>query len=324
MAQILEVTFPFFGLVLLGWIATRTGALPLTAIAGLNVFVLSFALPCMLFRFALNTPITQMLDPAVVCLWLTTAAMMVTLVFIATKRVLGWSDSAFSALTVAFPNSGFIGVPLLVALLGPQVAPPVIVALTVDMVVTSSVCIALSRIGMGGSFGPSHSVKVALKGVVRNPLPWAIILGSTFSALHLSPPTIVMRAVDMFSDAASPAALFVLGAMLARPRASNTGASPPIFDTWLLVSLKLVAHPMLVLLIGWGLIELGAPLPSFSLTVLALVAALPSASNVPILAERFGADSSRLARVVMITTSLSFITFSTAVAILAGSAKVAG
>ena len=81
---------------------------------------------------------------------------------------------------------------------------------------------------------------------------------------------------------------------------------------------------MLVLLIGWGLIELGAPLPSFSLTVLALVAALPSASNVPILAERFGADSSRLARVVMITTSLSFITFSTAVAILAGSAKVAG
>jgi predicted permease len=48
--------------------------------------------------------------------------------------------------------------------------------------------------------------------------------------------------------------------------------------------------------------------------VAVLVAALPSASNVVMLAERFSADSGRIARIVLETTALSFITFSAAVA----------
>jgi hypothetical protein len=49
--SVLIVTFPFFALVLCGYIATRGGVLPLSAISGLNTFVLFFALPCMLYRF---------------------------------------------------------------------------------------------------------------------------------------------------------------------------------------------------------------------------------------------------------------------------------
>jgi predicted permease len=58
----------------------------------------------------------------------------------------------------------------------------------------------------------------------------------------------------------------------------------------------------------------GLELDAFAVTVLALVAALPSASNVPMLAERFGADAGRIARVVLITTALAFLSFSAAVA----------
>jgi predicted permease len=50
--------------------------------------------------------------------------------------------------------------------------------------------------------------------------------------------------------------------------------------------------------------------------VLVLVAALPSASNVPMLAARFGADAGRIARIVMITTTLAFVTFTAAVSLL--------
>jgi malonate transporter len=45
-----------------------------------------------------------------------------------------------------------------------------------------------------------------------------------------------------------------------------------------------------------------------------LLAALPSASNVTMLAERYGADSGRIARIVLISTALSFLTFTVAVA----------
>ena len=62
MLQILAVTLPFFALVAAGYLAARRRVLPIDAIPGLNVFVLFFALPCMLYRFGARTPIAQLLD----------------------------------------------------------------------------------------------------------------------------------------------------------------------------------------------------------------------------------------------------------------------
>ena len=70
MLAVLTVTFPFFALVLCGYVATQARVLPLTAIGGLNSFVLFFALPCMLYRFGANTPIARLLDPIVALIYL--------------------------------------------------------------------------------------------------------------------------------------------------------------------------------------------------------------------------------------------------------------
>jgi len=83
-----------------------------------------------------------------------------------------------------------------------------------------------------------------------------------------------------------------------------------------IVFYKLIVHPALVLGTGRLAIAAGAPLDGFAATVLALVAALPSASNVPMLAERFGADAGRIARIVLFSTALAFLSFSAAVALL--------
>ena len=61
---------------------------------------------------------------------------------------------------------------------------------------------------------------------------------------------------------------------------------------------------------GSAAIALGAALTPFALTVLTLTAALPSASNVSLLAERYGADNGRIARIIMASTVLAFATFS--------------
>jgi hypothetical protein len=60
----------------------------------------------------------------------------------------------------------------------------------------------------------------------------------------------------------------------------------------------------------------GVLLDNFLLTVLVLVAALPSASSIPMLAERFGADAGRIARIVLFATAASFVSFSAVVALL--------
>ena len=80
---------------------------------------------------------------------------------------------------------------------------------------------------------------------------------------------------------------------------------------------KLLAHPVLVWAAGSVAIALGLPLSKFALTVMVLVAALPSASNVALLAERFGADTGRIARIILLTTAAAFLSFSGVVALLA-------
>lgn len=318
MLEILRVTFPFFALVLCGYAAARWRLLPLEAIPGLNGFVLFFALPCMLFRFGADTPIAQLLDAAVFFTYLFCALVIVAVsIAISLNGRIRWNDASLGALVAAFPNTGFMGVPLLVALLGAQAVGPAIVTIVVDLVITSSLCVALSRMDAAGQHGAAVAARKALAGVVRNPMPWAISLGAAFSFWNLELVGPVQKTVALLADAASPVALFTIGAVLARSQLlSHERPDGPlrVADYLPIALIKLVLHPVLVLLVGLTAIQWGAPIDPFALQVMVLVAALPSASNVSLLAERLGADNGRIARIILVTTAAAFLTFSGAVA----------
>ena len=320
MLDVLRITFPFFALVLCGYLAARWRWLPLEAIAGLNSFVLFFALPCMLFRFGASTPIAQLLDATVFLSYLLCALLMVGLSLVLSLNArIRWKDASLGALVGAFPNTGFMGVPLLIALLGPGAAGPVIVTIAVDMVITTSLCLALSELDAADEHGAAVAARKALLGMLRNPLPWAIILGGVFSWHGLALAGPVERTVALLADAASPVALFTIGAVLARSqRLAHERAHGPLRarDYLPVAALKLLVHPLLVLGVGSALMRMGASLDPFALTAITLVAALPSASNVSLLAERVGADNGRIARIILVTTALAFLTFSAAVSLL--------
>ncbi len=316
MLPVLLVTFPFFALVLCGYLAARTRLLPQPAIPGLNAFVLYFALPCMLYRFGASTPIAQLIDPAAAGVYLLCALVMVAGTVLATRGPrMGWNDAAFGALVAAFPNTGFMGVPLLVALLGAAAAGPAILTIAIDMVITSSLCVALSRLDVAGTHGMAVALRKALRGMAGNPMPWAIALGALASAVHFTLPGPLDQSVAMLADAASPVALFTIGAVLARSQ-MNEHEQVQARDYVPIALAKLLLHPLLVWAVGQGAIALGLPLTPFALTALVLLAALPSASNVALLAERFGAHNGRIARTILVSTALAFVSFSGAVALL--------
>jgi predicted permease len=231
------------------------------------------------------------------------------------SRRIDWNDAAFGALVGAFPNTGYMGVPLLVALLGTAAAGPAIVTILVDLLFTTSLCIALSRLGTAGTHGSRAALGNALRGMLSNPMPWAIVLGAVASAFGVVLWAPVAQTVGLLADAASPVALFTIGAVLARSQMTSADRTP-LVDYVPVALKKLVLHPLLVLVIGKAAIDLGVPLDGYSLTVLVLVAALPSASNVSVLAERFGADNGRIARIILVSTALAFVTFSGAVALV--------
>jgi predicted permease len=310
MQAVLAVTVPFFALVLAGYLAARRHVLPESAIPGLNAFVLYFALPCMLLRFGMNTPLFDLLNPAVLAVYLTAGLLIVffTVAVTLSARV-HLKDAAFGALVAAFPNTGFMGVPLLVALMGPAAAGPVICTILADLFVTSSLCIALAQAQGAAAHGTRTAALRALRGALSNPLPWSIAAGAALSAagVRLAGPVDVV--VSMLADAASPVALFTIGAVLWRASQHAHTRTPPA-DYVPAALIKLFMHPLLVMLLAASAQSLGAPLSSLQVTALTLAAALPSASNVSLLAERYGADNGRIARVILLSTVLSFLSFS--------------
>lgn len=323
MSAVLSVTAPFFTLILLGWWAARRRWLPVSAVPGLNSFVLYFALPAMLLRFGWRTPLATLFDPLVLGLYLGVGLTVVAVaVALARARGVPGADAAFGALVAAFPNSGFMGVPLLVALLGPAAAGPIICTVLADMIVTSSVCVALSQ-ALGGHGGDARAAALrSLRGALSNPLPWAIGLGALLGGLEWSLPGPVTAVVNLLADAASPVALFTIGAVLWRstPHTGAHGEPPgwhraqrvlaPFLPVLPEVLLKLVLHPALVWAGGRALQAAGLPLGDAALLALTLTAALPSASNVALLTERYGADTARVARIILASTLLAFASFS--------------
>lgn len=385
MQSILFTTLPFFALVLCGYLAAHRRIVPESAIGGLNAFVLFFALPCLLFRFGMSTPVLELLNPSVLAVYLTAAALVVffTIAMTLSRRV-GMKDAAFGALVAAFPNTGFMGVPLLVALLGPQAAGPVICTILADMMITSSACLALAQTGQRSGQSPLKALLQSLKAAVSNPLPWSIAAGATLGVLQLAVPSPVLSVVNMLANAASPVALFTIGAVLWRSGQAQAAAAAPAQDhreramamakraargesvlvdpdastmpsVWPLsdvggaaptspdslsrllgaprrrkpqaqawrdgwtrfnagsvmtiVAIKLLLHPLLILILGVAARGLGAPLSNAQLTVLTLAAALPSASNVSLLVERHGADAGRIARIILGSTVLAVGSF---------------
>ena len=320
LSGIFAVTFPFFALVLCGYLAARARLLPLDAVAGLNMFVLYFALPCMLYRFGASTPAAQLFSPVVALIWMGAAALLVAVsAGWARRRGASWPDAAMGALVAVFPNSGFMGVPLILALLGEGALGPVMATLLVDLVVTTSVCIGLSQWGAAGEHGPAKALGRALQGVLRNPMPWSILLGALAGATGFALWAPLGRTVQLLADSASPVALFTIGAVLARSQmqtgAPSADAARAPNDVGLIVLLKLAVHPALVWALGLAAVRAGA-WPAALLAPLVLTAALPAASNVSLLAERFGADNGRVARVILYSTALAFFSFSAAVALL--------
>jgi predicted permease len=320
MQAILAVTVPFFALVLLGWLAARLHWLPESAIPGLNAYVLFFALPCMLFRFGSSLPVGRLADPVLLGVYLVAALAIIALtVGVTLRRADGRAgvslrDAAFGALVAAFPNAGFMGVPLLVALLGDAAAGPVIGAILVDLVVTSTLCLALAQSNehRGAGEGDRSMPKAALlslRGALTNPLPWAIALGAAFAALGRELPGPAAQIVRMLGDSATPVALFTIGTVLWRA-GRHAHTKTPVGRFLPVALIKLLVHPALVWTIGFAARALGAPLSPFALMVLTLTAALPSASNVSMLAERYGADNGRVARIIVASTVLAFVSFS--------------
>ena len=182
MADIFFRTLPFFAIIGLGYWAGRTRFFTEEATAYLTKFVFFFPLSAMIFRFAANLSFAEVFDPNLILGYLAgTVAVYLIATAVAALRGLDVPTAAVEAQCAAIGNVGFLGLPMMAILFGEASIGPMMVVLSVDLVVFSSLIVILINAGRGSGLG-ARTLKLVAMGLVRNPMIVAIVAGLAWSA----------------------------------------------------------------------------------------------------------------------------------------------
>jgi predicted permease len=297
-------TLPFFMLIALGYGSGRTGFFSPEATAYLTKFVFYFALSAMLFRFSANLSLEAILDWQFVFAYLSASGVIyVFATIVALRRRAPLTEAAVEAQCAVIGNVGFLGIPMLVLLLGEDAVGPVMMVLAVDLIVFGSLIVILITGSRDGRMSPKVVWTVTV-GLLKNPMIVSITLGLLVSSLNVSIPLPINDFLLLLGAAATPGALFAIGASLA-----SKSAERPAIAGWLSFC-KLVLHPAAVAVAALYLFDVDP----YAAGVMIAAAALPVAGNVYILAQHYGVAPTRVSASILMSTTASVVTVSLVIA----------
>ncbi|MEM7733134.1 MAG: AEC family transporter, partial [Pseudomonadota bacterium] len=132
--------------------------------------------------------------------------------------------------------------------------------------------------------------------------------GLMWSASGVAIPLVLNDFLDLLGGAATPGALFAIGASLATKRVDR-----PLIAGWLSIS-KLGLHPLFAAFACLVLF----PVDPYAAAVMIAAASLPVAGNVYILAEHYGVAPQRVSASILISTAFAVITVSLVIGWVSG------
>ncbi len=296
--DVLAQTLPFFALIGLGFWAGRAGFFDAAATAALTAFVFYFALSALLFRFTAGLDLGAVLSVRFLLAYFC-GTLLVYLAATAAGlwRGRGMAETAIEAQCAVIGNVGFLGIPMLVQLLGEGAVGPILQVIVVDLILFGAVTVILITLSRNeGSFGAA-TLRVAA-GLAKNPMIASIAAGLLWAASGWSIPGPADRFLELLGGAATPGALFAIGASLAGKSAERLSVAG-----WLSVC-KLVLHPVAVGVMAFAVFGV----ERFSAGAMVVAASLPVAGNVFILAQSYGTAPQRASAAILVSTLVSVVT----------------
>ena len=298
MGDILSLTIPFFGIILLGAFSRSSGFFDEQAGRILARFAFFVVLPAFMFVSITSAPVSEVANPHFILRYEAVTIIIFGLGIVFATRILrltGRSSGIF-ALNATYPNYGYIGVPLAILAFGEGAVVPMSLILVCDSIMLLLLTAIFTR--DKGSGDLSSALVQMLRSMSRNPLLLSVLTGFIFSASGLTLPQMPIFFLDMLAGAAAPTALFALGITLVGQPIRSARA-----ELGTITILKLVIHPLLM-----AAVMLTMPgLDMLWIQTAILFACLPVAANVFALSEFYQAYSGRTATSIMLTTLIASV-----------------
>jgi malonate transporter len=303
MLEVINLALPFFGLIFLGLVCGKLKQIPETGLAWMNFFLIYVSLPCLFYRVLAVTPLEQLNNPPfIVATTLATSTMfaLAYAVGFAVRREM--ADATIAGLSGAYGNIGYMGPGLALATLGPSANVPVALIFCFDTLTLFALVPFLMTLSDPRQEGIAATAFEVIKRIVLHPFIIATVLGVASAAIHFQPPVALDRLMQFLQNAAAPCALFVLGVTVALRPVQKMPWEVPIT-----IAMKLVLHPIVVLL----LLSLLGPFETSWVYTAVLMAALPPALNVFIMARQYDTWVAQASGAVLFGTFVSVVTLTT-------------
>ncbi len=207
--------------------------------------------------------------------------------------------ATIQGLAGAYGNIGYMGPGIAILTFGEQAAVPLALIFCFENILHFTVAPAMMALSSDKQQNIASLVLGIAKKVFLHPFIIAIAIGISAAILEFTPPDPIARLIDYLAQAAAPCALFAMGVTLAlRPL-----KRAPVELTYI-VPAVLILHPILMyVVLSWA----GDFDPIWMYTAV-LLAALPTATNVFVIAQQYGVWVERASATILVSTTLSVFT----------------
>lgn len=301
MSYVLSTLLPIFGLILTGFVCRRTGRLGETAASELNRFVVWLCLPALLIKATAEAQLEDIWHPGFILVY----SLSTLLVFAATliwkiRSGRSLADAGLDGLGASYANTGYVGIPLCVFVLGEAGLQPALIATLLVVCVLFSIAIVVIETGLQSEATALAAARKVVLALLKNPLVVSPLIGIAWNIAALPMPEPLLRFLSLLGAATTPCALVSLGAFLAQRHASAAVGTPG------LVLIKLVVHPLLT----WVLAFKVFALPALWAHAAVLLSALPTGTGPFMLAEYYRREGALVSRTILLSTTGSLLTLS--------------
>jgi malonate transporter and related proteins len=311
LAAIVSVLAPVFALIALGSVAVRSGYMAADDIRALGRFVIGVALPALIFVAVSGAPLSETLAPSfLLAYW---AGSLLVFGFGFWRALAAKAQApALQALGMGLSNSGYVGLPIALLVLGDGAVRVLAHTMIVENLLILPLALALAEWQRRSGSGVAASLRGVAGELLRNPIVIALVAGLAVGGSGILLPDVAGRTVRLLAGVSAPVALFVVGGMIA----SVPVTRPTTSVAWV-VGGKLALHPLLVV----GALVLLAPPDPLLVAGGVLFASAPMLGIYPILGQRYGAEALTATALVAATVA-SVATMTIVIALLAGAGLV--
>lgn len=298
MSDVIGLVLPFFGMIFLGFVVARIARQPVEALGWMNIFIIYLALPALFFQLLSKTPIERLTEFGYIFGSVFATYTVFTIMFVVSLvRGRGEiAESTIKGLSAAYGNIGYMGPGLALLAFGENAAVPIALIFCFENVLHFAVAPFMMALAGGEKQGAGRLALDVARKIAFHPFIIATAIGVSAAALHVQPPTAIATMLDYLARAAAPCALFAMGVSLAlRPLKRMPS------EIWVIAPLKLIVHPILCYVV---LSAVGNFDPVWVYAAV-LLAALPTATNVFVIAQQYGVWVERASASILVTTVLS-------------------